>query len=95
METVIRSPQKGVIKRLAHKEGVGHNYSSDMFSLLTQGHRTFAKPVLFWSCLRRRPTPRLERSELEIGDVAAYHGIFHQGVGARVLTLCPICDDSA
>ena len=22
METVIRSPQKGVIKRLAHKEGV-------------------------------------------------------------------------
>jgi acetyl/propionyl-CoA carboxylase alpha subunit len=23
METVIRSPQKGVVKKLAHKEGVG------------------------------------------------------------------------
>lgn len=36
METVIRSPQKGVIKRLAHKEGVSHSYTPDEFLLLTQ-----------------------------------------------------------
>lgn len=32
METVIRSPQKGVVKRLAHKEGVSfqHIYHGDL-----------------------------------------------------------------
>jgi biotin carboxyl carrier protein len=35
METVIRSPQKGVVKKLAHKEGVSTGQPSTGISLLT------------------------------------------------------------
>jgi biotin carboxyl carrier protein len=35
METVIRSPQKGVVKKLAHKEGVSIPQPYVVISLLT------------------------------------------------------------
>lgn len=77
METVIRSPQKGVIKKLAHKEGV---------SVLVQGvavtvslicdSRTSAKLARFLFCLRRRQMPQNRRpDDHEAGRRALYSGV--------------------
>jgi hypothetical protein len=63
METVIRSPQKGVIKRLAHKEGVSRARSLNVLLLLTQERRISVKPAPSWSCLRRKLMLRLRKSD--------------------------------
>ena len=53
METVIRSPQAGVIKKLAHKEGVSPSVHSIFdVSFANDCHRTSARPGLYWSSSR-------------------------------------------
>jgi hypothetical protein len=61
METVIRSPQDGVIKKLAHKEGVSQfaNIYLPLGAHLANCFlRTFAKQEPFLSCLRRNLAKR-------------------------------------
>lgn len=52
METVIRSPQKGVVAKLAHKEGVSTHTESTEIMILTW-KRIFAKLELCWFYLLR------------------------------------------
>lgn len=60
METVIRSPQDGVVKKLAHKEGVSIHISTINFGLWQSNtfHRISAKQELFWYCSRRNQSRR-------------------------------------
>lgn len=56
METVIRSPQDGVIKKLAHKEGVSWRYILYSYEKIyaDQQNRINAKLVRFWWSLKMK-----------------------------------------
>ena len=80
METVIRSPQKGVVKRLAHKEGVSVSlqaYQDSKGTLANWSDRIFARPGRSWCCLRM--PRRLERP--------MHNWIGHDMVMARAITV--------
>lgn len=57
METVIRSPQDGVVKKLTHKEGVRWSFASSTCSECCTDRtiRIFASPELYWYGLRKMP----------------------------------------
>lgn len=52
METVIRSPQKGVVKKLAHKEGVSILRMGSPGGCADLGNRISARRERCWSCSR-------------------------------------------
>ena len=54
METVIRSPQDGIIKKLAHKAGVSNYLGCKQDHSLIR-HRIFARRALYWFNSRRMP----------------------------------------
>jgi hypothetical protein len=58
METVIRSPQKGVIAKLVHKEGVRLLLSSNK-NCPNGFHRTYVRRELF-SCYLRKYVSNLD-----------------------------------
>lgn len=47
METVIRSPHKGVVAKLVHKEGVSLKSMTKVLTRLLTGNRIFAKLGLY------------------------------------------------
>ena len=57
METVIRSPQDGIIKKLAHKAGVS-NFRRCQHDHSLISHRIFARRALYWFNSRRMPARR-------------------------------------
>jgi hypothetical protein len=80
METVIRSPQDGVIKKLAHKEGVSDKVRSYPIKMILTGCRTFAKLEQFWSCLKR-VRPRRERlKDNEYHDNVGFWGVIRKTI---------------
>lgn len=60
METVIRSPQDGVVKKLAHKEGVSRHCFACSRDFLTR-HRIFAKLEQYLYSLKKRGRERAHR----------------------------------
>lgn len=74
METVIRSPQKGIIKKLAHKEGVSHTLTHVVYGCIANDDdRIFARLVLCLCCLRRRLVLR-RRNNWGRSRSAAFYG---------------------
>lgn len=51
METVIRSPQDGVVAKMAHKEGV--SFSCLVLVKLADICRIFARRGPYWCCSKR------------------------------------------
>jgi hypothetical protein len=89
METVIRSPQKGVVKKLAHKEGVSIPLARTQGVPADLRHRISARLGQSWCCLRRlKGQQQLSDMESSLG------GLLDQAVLAAYLMVFPLRADS-